>query len=168
MRRELAERLEPATLDNVGANWVSPSDYTLAPCARRFETFERNVAGQIALGVAVRYAMDVGLEAIATRIQTLAQSLRDRLSALPRVTVHDPGLNKSGIVTLSVEGRDPADLQATLRARRINTSVARADTIRLDAESRNLPDLLRASVHAYNTEAEVERFVLALRTSCLP
>jgi selenocysteine lyase/cysteine desulfurase len=57
---------------------------------------------------------------------------------------------------------DAAEIQAALRGRDINTSVSTPNSTRLDAEARNLPDLVRASVHYYNTETEVERFVETL------
>ena len=162
MRRELAERLEPAVVDLESATWLSRDRYRLAPGARRFEAWERNVAGQIALGRAVRYATEVGLGAIADHVQPLAQALRDRLADIPGVTVHDPGLRKSGIVTFSKAGVEPARAKAALRAQSINVSVMPRQWALLDAEARDLPDLIRASVHAFNTNAEVERFVRAI------
>ena len=162
MRRELAERLEPAMVDLEAAEWLSKDRYRLAPGARRFEAWERNVAGQIALGRAVRYATEVGLDAIANYVQPLAQALRDRLADLPGVTLHDPGLRKSGIVTFSVDGVEPARAKATLRAQSINVSVVPRQWALLDAEDRDLPDLIRASVHFFNTDEEVERFTGAI------
>ena len=159
MRRDLAEGLEPMVVDLQSAEWTAPDSYRLAPGARRFEAWERSVAGQIGLGAAVDYAMGVGLHAIADRVQALAETLRARLSALPGVTIHDPGLQKSGIVTFSKSGVDVAKAKAALRARGCNVSTVPRDWALLDAEARNLPDLIRASVHAYNTEDEVERFV---------
>ena len=162
MRRELAERLEPAMVDLEAAEWLSQDRYRLAPGARRFEAWERNVAGQIALGRAMRYALDTRLEAIAARVQALAADLRDQLAALPAVTVHDPGTRKSAIVTFSVAGHDVRSVQQTLRARSINVSVVPRQWALLDAQARNLPDLVRASVHVFNTEGEVERLVRAV------
>ena len=162
MRRELAERLEPTMVDLEAAEWLSQDRYRLAPGARRFEAWERNVAGQIALGRAMRYALDTRLEAIAARVQALAADLRDQLAALPAVTVHDPGTGKSAIVTFSVVGHDVRSVQQTLRARSINISVVPRQWALLDAQARNLPDLVRASVHVFNTEGEVERLVRAV------
>jgi cysteine desulfurase / selenocysteine lyase len=44
----------------------------------------------------------------------------------------------------------------------VNVSVSLVDYARLDLVTRNLPDIVRASVHYYNTEAELDRLVDSL------
>ena len=162
MKRELAEQIEPAFVDLQSASLTSDNSYKLAPGARRFESWERNVAGQIALGKAARYAMNIGLDVIADRVQAMAEDLRARLSVLDGVTVHDPGERRSAIVTFAKAGVDVADAKARLRAQKINVSTSPRDWALLDSEARHLPDLIRASVHVYNNEADVTRLVEAV------
>lgn len=164
VQRDWIERLEPPLLDLHAATWTAPDDYEIQPDARRFETWESPVAGQVALGVAVDYALDQGLEAIFERVQDLAQTLRVALQEVPGVTVHDQGRVRCGITSFSAELAEASEIQHALRNRDINVSVSTPSSTRLDAEARALPDLVRASVHYYNTEAEIERFVAALRT----
>ena len=83
VRRGLVEALEPPLLDLHAAEWQPDGSYRIRPDARRFENWECNVATKIGLGVAADYALDVGLEAICTRVRALADELRTRLSALP-------------------------------------------------------------------------------------
>lgn len=162
VRRDWIERLEPPFLDLHAATWVAPDRYTVRTDARRFETWEGYVAGKVALGVAADYAREYGLEAIFTRIQRLAATLRHRLAALPGVTVHDRGRVLGGITTFSTDALNARALQRRLRAVGINTSVSTPSSTRLDAEERALPDMVRASVHYYNTEAEIDRFCTAV------
>ena len=89
--------------------------------------------------------------------------LRRRLSAIPGVSVKDLGREKCGIVTFTYEGRDPEKLRAHLRARRINAWISGPSSTRLDMEDRQIPMLVRASVHYYNTEQEVVRFCEVVR-----
>ena len=162
VRDDWTRRLEPPMLDLHAATWTAPGTYEIAPNARRFETWEGYVAGKIGLGVAVDYAMEVGLGAIFARLQPLAETLRTRLTAIPRVTVHDQGRVRCGITTFSSDAMDAAALQQHLRARGINVSVSTPTSTRIDAEARQLPDLVRASVHYYNTEDEIDRFCAAV------
>ena len=157
------ERLEPPLLDLHAATWTGPDEYEIHSDARRFETWESHVAGQVALGVAVDYALDRGLDAIFERNQHLARTLRNALSDVPGATVRDQGRVRCGITSFSVENIEAANIQVALRDRDINVSVSPRTSTRLDAEARALPDLVRASVHYYNTETEIERFVSALR-----
>jgi selenocysteine lyase/cysteine desulfurase len=45
---------------------------------------------------------------------------------------------------------------------KINVSVSTAESTRLDMDQRGLRDVVRASVHYYNSESEIERFSEAL------
>ena len=54
------------------------------------------------------------------------------------------------------------DVKAALRDQAINVSVVTRNSARFDMEERKLPDLVRASVHYFNTEREIERLVEAL------
>lgn len=156
----LAEKLQPPFLDLHSATWTAPYRYTIAPGARRFETWEGNVAAKIGLGVAVDYALRVGLEAIERRVTELSELLRTRLSEHDGVTVKDHGETLCGIVTFSVNGISSADVATQLRAAGVNTSVTTAANSRFDP--RATQDLVRASVHYYNTAEEIDQLCIAL------
>ena len=163
VRKSLLDQLDPPVLDLLSAKWEAPDRYALRPDARRFENWEFNCAAVIGLGVAVDYACDLGLEAIETRVQWLARRLRSILSEDMKLPVYDLGETKCGIVTFTLPDRDAATMQATLRRKNVNVSISTPASTRLDAEKRGLPELIRASLHYYNTEEEIDRFCYALR-----
>jgi selenocysteine lyase/cysteine desulfurase len=162
VRRELTQSLEPPLLDLHSADWQPDASYRIRPDARRFENWEGYVAGKIGLGVAADYALSIGLEAIRDRVYGLAADLRERLSALPGVTVHDLGREKCAIVTFSHERTSATEMAAKLRRERVNVSVLPASWARLDFGRRGLDEVVRASVHYYNTETELERLIRAV------
>lgn len=162
IRRALMDRVEPPFLDLHAATWVAPDRYELRPDARRFENWETNFAGKIGLGVAVDYALSQGLHAIAARVRALASDLRDMLDAIPGVTVRDKGLERCGIVTFTAEAMPADELKSALARRRINVTVSEASGTLLDMSERGLDAMVRASVHYYNSEAELERFAAAV------
>ena len=163
VRRTLLESLEPPFLDMHAAEWVARDLYEVRGDARRFENWETNYAGKIALGVAIDYAQEWGLDVIKQRVTTLAATLRARLRDLPGVKVHDLGVERCGIVTFTVEGREPLAIQRSLARHSINVSVSARSSTLLDMEARGLSDLVRASVHYYNSAEEIERFCETLK-----
>jgi cysteine desulfurase/selenocysteine lyase len=158
----LRERTEPAMLDMHSAAWTAPGEYRVDPSGRRFETWEQSVAGTLGLGAAVDYALAWGIPAIEERVRCLGDRLRAGLAQVPGVTVRDQGLRRCGIVTFTVDGVPAGDVRARLAAAGINTSVSPSEVARYDLVARGVPDLVRASVHYYNTEAELERLIRAV------
>lgn len=156
VRRGFLETLEPPFLDLHAAEWVGQDQYRIRPDARRFENWETNCAAKIGLGVAVDYALEWGLESIERRVTALADLLRSRLAELPGVTVTDVGRRQCAIVTFKVRDTESKRIRDYLGARQINVTVSDASATRLDFEARNLPPLVRASVHYFNTEAEID------------
>lgn len=159
VRNASVEQLEPLTLNGFSAEWTSPTTYQIYAGANRFESFESNKAAVVGLGVAIDYAMQWGLDAIWQRVRALADDLRTRLAALPGVLVHDRGRVQCGIVTFTIEGRDPVAVQHLLSEQQINVTVSLRKFTLLDLDARGLESMVRASVHYYNSEEEVERFV---------
>lgn len=162
VRREWISRLCPPFLDLHAATWVSAQEYVIRPDARRFENWECNIAAKLGLGVAVDYALGWGLESIRTVVTRLAEELRVRLAAISSVVVRDLGREKCGIVSFTVAGIRAKSLRDILRERGINVSVSPAEYTRLDMEQRELAEVIRASVHYYNTLEEVDRFTTAV------
>lgn len=162
VRRAWIERLEPPFLDLHAATWTAPFAYEVRSDARRFENWESYVAGRVGLGVAVDYALGLGLDAIRDRVMHLAADLRTRLAALPGVAVHDKGAERCGIVTFTVADEAAGSVVKRLRAKGINTSASGVESTRFDMASRGLTEVVRASVHYYNTESEIDRFCAAV------
>ena len=160
--REVYKAHEPLLLDMFGAELVDKDRFEMRPDARRFEHFEINFAGKVGMKKAIDYAMDLGMEAIWERVQHLAAYLRTQAEKISGVTAHDLGEVKSGITSLKLPTDDVLGVMQRLRAQHINTSRIVPSGTWLDMEDRQLGEMLRASVHYYNTEEEIDAFCEAL------
>lgn len=162
VRRELLDRLEPALRDRRSAAGGSGGTE-----ARLLESWETGVAGRLGLGRAVDYALDLGLGTIRSRVTALSGVLAARLAELATVSVHEETPTGSGTVMFSVRNRPAEQVKAELAARTITVSTAALPPAGtgsvLDPESQELAPAVRASVHYFNTEDEIDRLVRALR-----
>ena len=158
----LINRLDPPFIDLHAAEWTGPDSYELRPDARRFENWESFVAGKSGLCVAIEYAMEWGLDAIYARVQTLADDLRKRLTDIRGVRVHDLGIERCGIVSLTKTDIEADDIKAELTEDAINVSTSSSSSTLLDMQARDIESVVRASVHYYNTEEEVKKFAEAV------
>jgi len=157
VRRDLMLKLEPPLIDHFGASWVAPDRYELRPDARRFETWENNYAARLGLGVAIEYALSIGMDAIMTRARLLADMMRSELARIPGVEIKDLGTERAAIVSFSVAGAEASAVKARLAAEGINITTSQPSNTLLDARARSLPTIVRASPHYYNSEEEVQR-----------
>lgn len=163
VRRSALDRIDPPFVDLHSATWTETNGYKLAAGAKRFQNWESYVAGRVGLMEAVRYARNVGLTNIETRVTDLAGHLREALSEIDDVSIHDLGLKKSDIVTFTKSGFESKAIADGLRTQNMNVSVAPVTAARLDFEARGLPAMVRASVHYFNTQEEITRFVGAVK-----
>ncbi len=163
VRRELIEQLEPPLLDQHAATLLSPTTYQIRPDAKRFENWEQYLAGKAALGIAIDYALDWGIEAIQTRVYALAARLRENLAQVAGVRVTDEGVEQCGIVTFLAEQLPAGAIKTALATHQINVSTSRGSGSLVSFQQRGLTEVVRASVHYYNTEAEIEYLIDALQ-----
>jgi cysteine desulfurase/selenocysteine lyase len=163
VRRALIEQLEPPLLDLHAAEWQRDGSYRIRADARRFENWETYYAGKVGLGVAVDYALELGVESAWARIQELAARLRAELAALDGVSVRDRGAVLGAIATFTVDGVAPEDVKRELASEHINVVTMEASSAWLDYGERELDATVRASVHYYNSDEEIDRLVAAVR-----
>ena len=159
VKRELMLRLEPPIIDHFAAEWVARDRYELRDDARRFENWENNYAARLGLGLAVDYALEIGLSEIEARCRMLSGRLRDGLRSIPGAIVRDLGAHPSAIVSFTLAGIAAEDVVAKAAAASITIGASDPSSTRIDAERRALPILVRASPHYYNTDEEVDRLV---------
>lgn len=159
VRSGFAEGLRPPGIGGSGAVWEDAEHYTLLPGAERFVEFEVPIAAHLGLGVAIDHALALGLDAIAARVEFLAEQLRGKLDSVEGVEVRDGGSRRSGIVTFTLDGVSPFDVKARAATAAVNVSVSEAPAARLDLGGPNPSAVVRASPHYYNTDDEIGRLV---------
>ncbi|CAM2790651.1 aminotransferase class V-fold PLP-dependent enzyme [Prescottella defluvii] len=164
LRPDLAASLMPSALDLHGAEWISPDEYLPAPDATRFELWECDVAARLGLGAAADYLLGIGIDYVAAAIAERADALRDGLGALPGVEVRDLGVDRSGIVTFTVDGVDPVRVRDHLADHRITVTVSGRSSTLLDMSARGLDAVVRASPHYFVSDSDVERFLRTVST----
>jgi selenocysteine lyase/cysteine desulfurase len=166
VRNALLPQMDPPSLDLHAATWTAQGSYEVRSDAKKFETWESSAATRLGLGVAVEYALALGLKKIESRVQHLAAVLRDQLGDIKGVTVRDVGRVRCGIVTFTCNGYSPGEVMQRLKAKGFAVRTVELASARIDMERRGLDELVRASVHYYNTEAEIERLCSAVRAVC--
>ncbi len=161
--RRAIDSLHPPMIDLFSAAWVDADHYELRKDARRFENWESNYAAKLGLGAAIDYALNIGIDNIEAEVSRLAAALRTKLAEIPGLCLHDIGKRKCGIVSFSVPGVDAVEIEACLRASGIHVSVSSPFSTLIDATRRQLPDLVRAGVHYYNQDTEIDALVRGIK-----
>ena len=162
VKESLIEKLEPYVLDQHAATLVSPTEYVIRKDAGRFENWEQYFAGKAALGKAIDYAMSYGMPEIQQRVFDLGKDLRDKLASIDGVVLTDEGVDQCGIVTFTAAQKRPGEIKKMLADKKINVSVSDGSGSLVSFQQRNLVEVVRASVHYYNTTAEIDFFADSL------
>ncbi len=160
----LSANMAPLFIDLHGASWESADTFKLEPTAKRFEDWEFPYALVLGAAEAHRYALAVGLEAIAERNTALCAALRTELIQIPGVRLLDEGTHLASIIILYTERKPADEIKASLSAEHINVSISPHGAAILDFDRKGmLTAAIRISPHYFNTPEEMKRLVDTLK-----
>jgi len=142
LRDEARRALEPTRIGGHGVEDPFASHPRYADSAEAFQLTTAQASVYAGLSAAVDVVLDVGLDAISSRIAELTDRLKD---GLPDDRLLGPRPYETGLVSFAVD--DPEGF----------VEACAADGVVL----RDVPPLgcVRASVHAFNDESEVDRLL---------
>jgi selenocysteine lyase/cysteine desulfurase len=147
--------------------------------ARRFEYWESNVSAKLGLGAAIDHLNggDVGIQMVERRIIHAASRLRKLLEPIENVVLYHnhQSIQLCGIVCFSVKGVESNVVKDAMgvavvasgtcseNGDRFELSVVPRTSTPIDSSNTGTCDLVRASLSYFNTNEEIERFVVKLR-----
>jgi len=159
VREDLIQLLHPNVvgwLNMVDAMHYGDYRFEFMPTARRFEPGTYNVPGLLALGASIDLLLEIGIDQVWSRIESLTTRLCEGLEA-KRYRVLSPRSKpqeRSGIVTFDPPSRD---VRATPPVEQIVAELEKRNIVIVAREGR-----LRASPHFYNTMEQIDRLIEAL------
>lgn len=129
----------------------------------KFEAGTPNVADAIALGVAVDYMRQVGLDAITEHVHDLTAYALLRLKEIPGLAIYGPQTptDRGGAVAFTLDRIHPHDIAQVLDGDGIAVRAGHHCAEPLHRRF-GIPASARASFHLYNTHAEVDALIEGL------
>jgi cysteine desulfurase/selenocysteine lyase len=162
-REDRIKELEPLLLGGGIVESVNEHSCKLVPPPQVFDAGTPNIPGIIGLGHAAEYVLEIGLERIAERERKLTQQML-KIAELEHIEVYGPSdiRRRGGVVSFNIKGMDYHDV-ATMLDELANIAV-RSGHHCAQPTMRHLGvgGTVRASVHYYNLENEVAKFIETL------
>ena len=144
---------------------VSEQETTFAELPAKFEAGTQNVGGAAGLTAAIDYLEEVGFDRIHAREKELVAYALPRLRELPYIELYGCDTtrdNKLGIITFNVKDVHPHDVSTILDAEGVAVRGGHHCAQPLMAYlGQNAT--CRASFYFYNTKADVDRWIAALK-----
>ena len=163
IRRDLIKSLDLSFMDLNNIHWRDGEIIQNTQNAQIFEFWETSKANQIVLGESIQYMLDIGISRIREQIDFIASSFRKRFHDFPKVNPKDEGRVKSGIITFNHSTIKTMNLYKELK-KSFEVSMVKESFTHLSFKDRGIDDdLIRVSVHYFNTRQEIELFFSELK-----
>ncbi len=135
---------------------------TYADLPHKFEAGTPNIAGGIAFGAALDYMNSIGFTSIAAYEQELLVYGTDQLEAIEGVQIYGQAEEKTAVISFNVKGIHPYDIGSILDKMGIAVRTGHhcAQPI---MDYYQIPGTVRASFSFYNTKAEIDLMIAALK-----
>ncbi|MCH2202204.1 MAG: SufS family cysteine desulfurase [Fuerstiella sp.] len=162
-RADRLEEIEPIVFGGHMISRVTMDDSEWADTPARLEAGTLPIVQAIALGTAIDWVNQTGLESIHAHEQSLLAEATRRLMEIPGMRIYGPSPQyKGAIIAFRVENLHPEDLAAMLDRRGVFTRHGHHCTMPLH-ELLGVTATTRASFAAYNTMEDVDKLVHAIQ-----
>ena len=163
-KKEHLKKMPPFLTGGEMIESVSRDEAVFAQLPYKFEAGTVNAGGAAGLAAAIDYLENIGFEQIQRQENLLTEMLMEEIKKIPFVHVmgsEDP-MDHHGIVTFTLDGVHPHDVAAILDADHIAVRAGHHCAQPL-MQHLGVMSSTRASIMFYNTEEEVEKFILSLK-----
>jgi cysteine desulfurase/selenocysteine lyase len=141
---------------------VSFSGTTYNALPYRLEAGTPHIAGAAGLGAAIDYLQQIGMENIARHEADLLAYAGNALSDLPGLRLIGTAAHKAGVASFNIDGIHPHDIGTVLDQHGVAIRAGHHCAMPV-MERYGIPGTARASFAFYNTRAEVDQMIEALR-----
>lgn len=162
-RRAILEQMPPFLGGGSMIKVVELHESTYADVPTRFEAGTPAIAEAIALGEAIDFLQEIGMDRIYAHERELLGYALERLREVEGLRVYGPTTTemRGGAVSFTLEGAHPHDIAAVLDGEGIAVRAGHHCAQPLHAYY-DVPATTRASFYLYNLPEEVDRLVAAL------
>ncbi len=143
---------------------VSFSGTTYNELPYRLEAGTPHIAGAVGLAAAIRYLTAIGMDSIAAWEAHLLAYATAALVQIPGLTIVGTARQKAGLVSFNVDGIHPHDLGTVLDQQGVAIRAGHHCAMPV-MERFGLAGTARASFAFYNTAAEIDQLVAAVRVA---
>jgi cysteine desulfurase / selenocysteine lyase len=137
---------------------------TYADLPHKFEAGTPSIGEAIALGAAIDYLTDIGMAEIHAYEQELSVYLYQQLAKIPQIRTYGPKSHRAALAAFTAGEVHPHDLSTMLDQSGIAIRAGHHCTQPLHRELK-AQSTARASLYFYNTKAEIDQFIVALKES---
>jgi cysteine desulfurase/selenocysteine lyase len=165
-KKRLLDEMEPTYFGGEMIDVVELYESTWKEPPWKFEGGTPIIAGAIGLGAAVDYLTQIGMEEIRDHDRRITAYALERLREVEDVTIYGPldAERRGGLVTFNLGQIHPHDVSTVLDAQGIAIRAGHHCAQPL-MRILNVPATARASFYLYNTEADIDALVNALRSA---
>ncbi|WP_195927624.1 cysteine desulfurase [Lactococcus lactis] len=163
-KEELLNQFEPIEFGGEMIDFVYESHSTWTELPWKFEAGTPNIAGAIALGAAIDYIQELGIDQIHQHEIELIDYLMPKLQEIEGLKIYGPkdNVKRGGLIAFNIEGLHPHDVATALDMEGVAVRAGHhcAQPLLNYLET---PATARASFYLYNTKADCDKLVEALK-----
>jgi len=165
-KREWLEQMEPVEFGGEMIDFVNLYDSTWKELPWKFEAGTPNIAGAIALGGAIDYLNEIGMENIHHYEQELVAYVLPKLHEIGGITTYGPQdpEHHTGVIAFNLDGIHPHDVATALDMEGVAVRAGHHCAQPL-MNYLNLPATARASFYFYNTKEDADRLIEAIKAT---